>query len=39
MQHDIVYLRHTNNGGILSAIGGDIVLKEGKDESEGLHFY
>lgn len=27
IQHDIVYLRHTANSGILSAIGRSIVLK------------
>lgn len=40
IQHDIVYLQHTENNGILSAIGEDIVLKEAKEEtSEGLNFY
>lgn len=27
IQHDIVFLRHTANNGILSAIGQNIVLK------------
>lgn len=31
IQHDIVYLQHTENNGILSAIGEDIVLKEAKE--------
>lgn len=40
IQHDVVYLRHTENNGILSAVGEDIVLKESKIEGlEGLHFY
>jgi len=27
IQHDIVYFQHTANGGVLSTVGTDIILK------------
>ena len=40
IQHDIVYLQHTENNGVLTASKGKIVLKEMKGESNTeLCFY
>jgi hypothetical protein len=40
IQHDIVYLEHTENGGILSAAkDNEIILKESKEGNGGFEFY
>ena len=40
IQHDVIYFQHTENNGILSTQGKDIILKEMKDEgTEDLPFY
>ena len=40
IQHDVVYLQHTENSGVLSCLGQNLILKELKERTtEELAFY